>query len=460
MAARQQADRPADRQQAGWQADRQQADLLLIHASELITCAVPDGMVPVRDPDLPLEVIADGAVAIQDGRIVDVGTTAELQSRWSAAEVADCSGQLVTPGLIDAHAHPVHASSRHREYEAFLGGDLAVSSAAYYLTAAESAAADDDTLRALLDARLDEFLRLGTTTIEAKTGYGHTPEAELRHLALLAEAARADGAIGIVPTFMPLHRRPPETDPADDARTVDAYLSAMVAALPEAAKLADYCDVCCDPRCFTEAECRRVAEAALELGMGIRVHGDQNGWVGGVRFAVDIGAASIDHIDFLRPEDAAALGATDTVAVLTPTLLIHRESGVLADNVPDARPGRQTPRRLGELVTAEGVAVALSADYNPGSSPTFSLQLTMQAAARFYRFGFDRIWYQVTVNPAYSLGRWHDRGSIEVGKRADLVAWRVPERGMVLDQFGHNLVDRVWTGGKLRVSHAGAMVGG
>src|SRR5690606_19249647 len=125
-------------------------------------------------------------------------------------------------------------------------------------------------------------LRMGTTTLEAKTGYGHTPEAELRHLAVVAGI---DHPVSLVPTFMPLHRQPPNAD----AGGLEEYLSAMEAAIPAAAQLAEYCDVCCDRRCFDESTCRRISEAAREAGMRIRVHADQNGWIGGVQFAVDIG---------------------------------------------------------------------------------------------------------------------------------------------------------------------------
>lgn len=416
------------------------ADLIIEHASELVTCAGP--ATGVRGEDLQrLEIIKDGALAIRDGRIAGVGPAAEIAAQFTATDRIDARGRLVTPGLVDPHSHLVYAGSRHDEWEYKATGREAATGlqGGIHRSVGWTRAAPDDALKAQALADLDEMAKHGTTTLEAKTGYGLERDTELR---LLDITAALEHPIEVVPTFLGAHVPPREY--LDD---VDAYVDLVIEMLPDAAKRAEYCDVCCDPIGFTRAQCRRIGTRARELGMGIRVHSDQTGDGEGAFLAAELKAASADHADYTTDEGFRAMAASGTAAILFPGVTYHmlEMTPGPGDDAPAEKPF--LPAMARRAVESDCV-VALSTDYNPGSCPTLSMQAVMQAAARLFRLGYAEIWYMSTLNAAVSLNRGHDRGSLEVGKRADIALWRVPEHGMVIHRFGTNLVDRVLIGGR------------
>lgn len=428
--------------------DREPVDLMIEHAAELVTCAGPAGGRAgraVRD----LEVIQDGAVAVRDGRIVAAGPTRAIVSRYSADKRVDATGCLVSPGLVDPHSHLLYAGSRHDEWEhkATGRGTATGLQGGIHRSVEWTRAAADEALVAQAVGDLDEMLAHGTTTLEAKTGYGLDRETELR---LLRLTAGLDHPIEVVPTFLGAHVPPPEY--ADD---LDAYVDLVIDLLPEAAPLAEYCDVCCDPVGFTAEQCRRIGTRARELGMGIRVHSDQTGDAGGAFVAAELEAASADHADYTTPDGFRAMAAAGTVAILFPSVTYH-----MLEMVPRptqrsdelAPPEKPFMPLVPARAEAAGCVVALSTDYNPGSSPTLSMQAVMQIAARLFRLGYAEIWNMCTLNAAASLDRGHDRGSLEPGKRADIVVWRVPEHGMVVHRFGTNMVRDVWIEGRRAVA--------
>jgi len=426
---------------------KQRADLIIEHIGELATCAGPaDG---VRDADLRrLETIQDGAIAVRDGLIAAVGRTDRVAGAYDAAERIEARGQLVSPGLVDSHSHLVHAGSRHDEWEyKVTGGEAAPGlQGGIHRSVGWTREADDATLAAHAHADLDEMAAHGTTTLEAKTGYGLDRENELR---LLRITAGLQHPIEVIPTFLGAH-----VPPKEYLDKTDVYVDQVIEMLPDAAKLAAYCDVCCDPIGFTRPQCRRIGERAHDLGMAIRVHSDQTGDYEGALLAAELAAASADHADYTTDEGFAAMAKAGTAAVLVPGVTYHMlemtpalEDGVLG---PAEKPFLP---RMARRAIESGCIVALSTDYNPGSCPTLSLQTVMQAAARLYRLNYAEIWHMVTLNAAVSLGRGHDRGSLEPGKRADIVLWRVPEHGMVIHRFGTNLVDRVLIGGRTVVAN-------
>jgi imidazolonepropionase len=188
---------------------------------------------------------------------------------------------------------------------------------------------------------------------------------------------------------------------------------------------------------FDEDECRRIGVAARDRGLGIRVHADQTGHAGGARLAVELDAASADHLEHVGPDDADLLAASRTVGILLPGVTYH---------LLEISPG--LPRSVRSLVD-RGVCLALATDYNPGSSPTLSMQAVMQLAARLYRLSYAAVWQMSTINAALALDRGHDRGSLLPGKLADVVVWDVPEHGMVVNRFGTNLVHTVLRRGEI-----------
>ena len=409
-------------------------DLLITHASELLTCRQPP-----QGPDADLEIVADGAVAIRSGRVVATGTTSDLSGRYKPHSVYDAAGRLVSPGLVDPHTHLVHAGSRHHDWEAHVTGQPSAGLAggiAWSIEQTRSTADDELRHRALAD--LDLMLAHGTTTVEAKSGYGLDRQTELR---LLRITASLDHPVEVVTTYLGAHVLPR----AYQGRR-DDYVDLVISLLPEARQYAQYCDVCCDPVGFTNDECRRIALAAQDLGFGIRVHADQTGDARGAELAAEVNATSVDHLEAVSSVGVQALVGSSVTAVLVPGVAFH-----MTETIP-ARDGDDrgwSPPRLANVpawadkLSTSGLRLALATDYNPGTSPTPSMQMAMQLAARLYRFTSAQIWLQATINAASALDRSDRVGSLEPDKHADIVIWSVPEHGMVINRFGINLADVV-----------------
>ena len=420
----------------------ERVDVVITQAAELVTARVGDGCARGAALD-DLEVIADGALAMRDGTIVAVGTTAEIADRYVADRTIDADGRCVSPGLVDCHTHAVYAGSRHDEWERKVTGSATTNlGGGIRTTLASTRAATEEDLRAQARDDLDRMLAYGTTTAEIKSGYGQDVDTELRQLRVIAEL---DHQVDVVGTYLALHVLPDEY--GDDP---EAYLDLAVDLLPEARRYAGYVDVAVDPIAFTAEQCERLTAAARAQGLGIRVHADQTADADGTAFAVRHGAASVDHLDEINTAGLAALAASDTVGVLFPGVTLH-----MLETTPEASPEAQPPRSnrpvWARQLVKSGAALALSTDFNPGTSPTRSMQLVMQLAARLYRLSYAEIWHMSTINPAVSLDRGGVTGSLEPGKRADVVIWDVPEHGMVIHQFGTNLADTVIAAGEVVV---------
>jgi imidazolonepropionase len=424
------------------------ADLLVIHAAELLTCR--GGCDGIRGAQLrQLDVIADGALAIGHGRILAVGPTGKIARAHSAPRTLDASGRLVTPGLVDSHSHLVFGGTRHRDYEAKVTQCRVpepLDSGIRYTVRMTRETADAQLIERA-SADLDLMLAHGTTTLEAKTGYGLSCGHELRLLRLTAGLRHP---LDVVPTFLGLH-----VLPEDYVGRREEWIAAIIDTLPQAAGVARYCDVACDPLCFTYEECLRVATAARARGMKIRVHADQTGDARGALLAARLESAAADHLDYASAEGLQALARSGTVATLLPGVTLH-----LCEMTPSVRAGALGPAEkpfmplLARQAIDAGAIVGLATDYNPGSCPNRSMQMVMQLAARLYRLSYAEIWHMSTLNAACALDLADDRGSLQPGKRADVLVWSVPEHGMAIDQFGVNLVDTVIVAGRI-VAEAG-----
>lgn len=424
---------------------KRKADLLVLHAAELLTCRGPaDG---IRGAALrEVETIPDGALAIAGGRIAAVGRTQDILDRFTAERTLDATGRLVSPAFVDPHSHLVFGGSREEEYEAKVTQRAPARrlDGGIRFTVRKTRETGDEALRTQALADLDAMLLHGTTTLEAKTGYGLEPQEEMRLLRLTAGLRHT---IEIVPTYLPLHVLPEEY-----AERRGAYLDLMLGSLDEAAKLARYCDVSCDPICFTFEECLRVGEAARARGMGIRVHADQFGDAKGGLLAARLKASGADHLDYTSDEGFRAMAQSGTVATFLPGVALH-----MCEMTP-----RFTGGALGEAekpflpmvvrrALDAGVIAALSCDYNPGSCPTPSMQIVMQLAARLFRLGYAEIWNMCTLNAARALDLAQDRGSLAEGKRADVLLWSVPNHGLAINRFGVNQVHTVIAQGRIAV---------
>lgn len=428
---------------------KRKVDRLIVGAAELLTCRGPrEG---VRGDALRrIESIPDGALAIDDGRLVAVGTTAEIRAGFEADQVLDASGRLVTPGLVDPHSHLLFGGSRHEEHEFKVtqrAPALRLDGGIRFTVRRTRETGDDALVSQALDD-LDTMLVHGTTTLEAKTGYGLDDEQELRLLRLTAGLRHP---VQVVPTFLPLHVLPDEY-----AGRRDDYVALALSMLPRAAPLAAYCDVSCDPICFTYDECVRVGEAARALGMRIRLHADQFGDARGGECAAALRASGADHLDHTSDAGFRAMAAAGTVATFLPGVTLHLCEMTPRFGAAGLEPAEKPfmPLVVRRAIDA-GAVVALSTDYNPGSCPTPSMQMVMALAARLFRLGYAEIWQMCTLNAARALDLSDDRGSLEPGKRADVVVWSVPHHGMVVNRFGINLVDTVLVGGEVVVHRSG-----
>jgi imidazolonepropionase len=400
-------------------------DLLITGCSELVTL---QGPVPRRGRRLgELAIIRDGALLVRGDRIGAVGPRRQLERLPDArrAQKLDLGGRVVLPGFVDSHTHLIFATSRAAEYEQRISGKT-------YEQIARSGGgirSTVNTLRrtspALLKDRALKFLREfaahGTTTLEAKSGYGLDWKNEFKILKILGELDR-EQPIDIVPTFLGAHLIPPKWSGRPDA-WADLLVKRWIPAVAKSG-LARFCDVFCDRGAFTVAQARQVLEAGMASGLAPRIHAEQLTHTGAARLAIELQAASADHLEQLKRTDIRALALSDVVCTLIPGCSFHLGLSQYA------------PAR--ELIAA-GAIVALATDFNPGTSPTVSMPMILSLACTQMRMTPAEAIAAATINPAYSL-RLHDRlGSLDVGKYADLAAFDVADYREIPYYFGVNL---------------------
>jgi imidazolonepropionase len=418
--------------------------LLVEHAAELVTLAGPPGRGPRRGPaQAELGIIRDGAVAAgADGRIIAVGPTDAVRATTvlaPGAEVIDATGRAVLPGFVDPHTHLVFAGDRVDEFEQRLAGAdyLAILAAGGGIlrTVRATRAADPAGLSRRAHAALRAMLRHGTTTVEVKSGYGLTTAEELKLLRVV-EGLRPSVNQTLVPTLLAAHAVPPEfaDDPDGYVRVVCTETIPAVAG----AGLARFCDVFCEHGVFSVAQSRRVLEAGLAHGLPPKLHAEQQSHTGGAALAAALRAVSADHLDHATEEDLARLAAAGTVAVFLPgAALMLREA--------HPAPARQA--------VAAGVPVAVATDFNPGTSPILSMPLIIGLACLRLGLSPAEALVAATINAAYAVGEGERAGSLEPGKRADLVILDAPSYRYLPYCFGLNLVDTVVQRGRVVVRH-------
>jgi len=343
------------------------------------------------------------AIAVGDGRVTWVGARRDAPP---ADDVLDVGSALVTPGLVDAHTHPVFAGDRSDEAAARLAGEPYTGGGILRTVLATRAASDDD-LEALVQSRLAQQLRAGTTTVEAKSGYGLSQAEELRHLRIIGRVA-ARMPIRIVPTFLGAHAKPP-----DRPDYVDEIADAMLPAVA-AEGLAEFCDVFCDAAFFTVAEAERILRAASAAGLGTRLHADQLQRIGATALAVRLGATSADHLEQLDAEGVRLLAASPTVATLLPGPAL-----VMRDRLPPAR-----------ALLDGGATVALASDANAGTFGAWgAMPLVIGLGSTLLGMGPLEAVRAATLGGAAALGLGGERGQLAPGAAADLVAWDAEHEG-------------------------------
>ena len=407
--------------------------LVVWNCSQLVTLAGPARA--RRGAEMrELAVVRDGAMLVRDGRIERVGSRQEIErAAGGDIEVIDAGGRIVMPGFVDAHAHPVFAGTRADEFEERMQGttyaEIAARGGGIRSTVRNTRAASEEDLLAAARRYRGWFLRGGTTTVEAKSGYGLSLDAECKMLRVVARLA-AEGSVRYVPTFLGAHEVP------DEYRgRMDDYIELLVEEMiPRVAaeRLAEYCDVFCEPSVFPVEKARVVLQAARRAGLRLRLHADQFSADYGSLLAAELGADTADHLESTGPRGMEALGAAGVMPVLLPASVYALGSA----HYPAAR-----------KMIESGLPVVLATDFNPGSSPTASMPMVLSLAATQLKMRAAESIVAATINAAYSLRRGENIGSLEAGKWADFAIHDCDDFRELPYFFGRDPAVAVYIGG-------------
>ena len=418
------------------------ADFTIVHANELVTLRGKGDRPQVREEMNDLRIIADGAVAAKEGKIVAVGTTKQVLDRLKRGfEVIDASGKLVTPGLVDPHVHLVFAGSREEELEA-----MAVKGIPYLeikakgggmpTTLKKTGEASTEELLKRTTQILDTMLIHGTTTIEAKSGYEMTFNGEIRQMEII-RTLNEKHPVDLIPTFMA------QGIPFGYENKVDQLTDEIVKKwIPEIARrrLAEYCDVFCEKGYFNVKQSRRILEAGKRYGMKPRIHADWLAHSGGAKLGAELGVVSADHLIFTPPEEIEALVKKGIMGVFLPT-------------TPFCYLGTYAKARD---IMNKGLPVALATDLS-AADMCESMQMMMTLGVLQMKMTTEEALTASTINAAHSIERAHEIGSLEEGKKADIVIFDAPNHKYFPYHYGLNLAEKVFKNGKL-VAEKGRIV--
>lgn len=381
--------------------------IAVINCLQLVTLAGPQR--PRIGAELrELSIIEDGAMLVRDGRIENIGKREEIEPLITGdCEVVDAGNRIVLPGFVDAHTHPVFAGNRASEFEMRASGatyqQIALAGGGIRSTVGKTRAASEDELVESGKHYANWFLRCGTTTVEAKSGYGLTTEDELKMLRAIRRLNK-ETPLSYVPTFLGAHIVPEEFK-GNRSAYVDLIVEEMLPRVTDE-KLAEFCDVFCEQGAFTVEESRRILMAARQLGLKPRVHADQLSLSGGSALAAELGAVTADHLEQAAQTAIHHLQSANVQPVLLPCSVLMIGSNRYAN---------------ARAMIEAGLAVVIATDFNPGSSPVASMLLALTLASTQMKMTPAEAISAATINAAYSLNRGNEIGSLEPGKRADFV---------------------------------------
>ena len=415
---------------------RETVDLLIVNADELVTLAGDNQRARVGKQMRELGIIRDGSLAVKDGRIVAVGKTHEVTKKFRSENVLSANGKTVLPGFIDAHTHLIFAGSREDEFQMRVEGasyvEILNAGGGILRTVRETRKASVDRLVAEGLAKLDAMLEHGTTTVEAKSGYGLTTKDELKILDAIRRTNQLH-TVDVVPTFLGAHAVPLEYK-GNTHGYVNLIIEEMLPRVTEKA-LAEFCDVFCERNVFSLEQSRKILSAAKGYGLKSKVHADEMSMLGGAGLAADIEAISAEHLLFSSEENLKAMAAKNVVAVLLPAAALSLMMGKYAD---------------ARLMIECGVPVALGTDFNPNCL-TESMQLVIALGCYIMRLTPGEAVTAATINAAHAIGKANEVGSLEVGKKADAVVLNAPNHKFLGYHFGTNLVEKVVKNGRIAV---------
>jgi len=410
-------------------------DLIIKNIAQLVTMRGPNRLrqgEEMRD----VEILENGYVVVKDDKIIAVGTGDVYKNYLeNHTAVVDATGLVMTPGLVDSHTHLVHAGSREHELTMKLEGysylDILKAGGGILNTVKKTRKASFTELYDKAKKSLDIMLSYGTTTVEAKSGYGLDFDTEVKQLEV-AKKLNDTHPVDIVSTFMGAHAYP-----SDYKDNHEAFIETVIDMMPYIKEhgLAEFCDVFCERDVFSYEESLYLLEKAKKYGFMLKIHADEMDSIGAVDIACMLGCVSADHLVETKEEDFEKLAKYHIVANLLPATSFNLNKGYA---------------KARKMIEA-GCGIALSTDYNPGSSPTENIQLVMQLAGLKLKMTPKEILTAVTINGACALNREKEIGSIEVGKKADFVLFDVPNIDYLIYHFGINHVKDVYKNGKLVV---------
>lgn len=402
-------------------------DVLIKNASELVTCR-SDG--PKTGRALAdLDVLKEGDLAIKSGKIVAVGSISE-----DARRVIDASGKTVIPGFVDCHTHLVFSGSREDEFARKISGtsylEILRQGGGIFSTVTSTRDVTPADLLAGGLARISTASDYGTTTLEVKSGYGLDLASELKILAAV-RCLQANPKVEVVPTFLGAHAVPREF--ANDRK---GYVQEVLRMVDEFGKqsLAEYCDVFVEQGAFSAEDAMLILKKAKDCGYRTKLHAGEFSDIGGVEVGAEVGATSVDHLDYISERAMGLMADEKIIGVLLPGVPFHLMTG------------RYAPAR--KMIEA-GVPIALATDFNPGSCPTLSMQMIVALACRYMKLTPAEALNAATINAAYALDRGHAIGSLEVGKQADVVILGIPNHAQLPYWFGMNVVEKVIKNGRV-----------
>jgi imidazolonepropionase len=410
-------------------------DLLFVNAAQVVTCAGP-GRARKGKEMRDAGILTKTAVAVSDGRISMIGAASDLGNAYPDAEIVDCRGGVLTPGLVDSHTHAVFGKPRFEEHEQRAAGldymEIASRGGGIHASVRDFRGRSEEELYELAALRVRELAAYGTTTVEIKSGYGLSVEDELKALRVIGRLAESQ-PVRIVGTWMGAHEIPSEYRNSDERRA--GYIDMLVDdLLPKVVEqgIARFADVFCEPGVFTIDETRRILDASRRAGLGLKLHADELKPAGGAELAAELAVTSADHLAAISEKGIAALSRSGTVATLLPGTMLFLGKA------------KQAPARA--LIDA-GAAVALATDFNPGTSPTVNFPLMLTLGVSQLKMSLPEALTAATVNGAAALNLAGETGQIAPGFSADLALFAIGDIRELPYWYGARLCVGTWKAG-------------
>jgi imidazolonepropionase len=415
---------------------KEKVDLLIINANELLTLSGSSEKPRIGHQMRELSIIYKGALAVKEGKILAVGKTSEIMKSYYSERVINAIHKTVLPGFVDAHTHIVFAGFREEEFQMRIEGasymEILSAGGGILRTVKETRKASFDKLLNLTLQTLDIMLEHGTTTLEAKSGYGLTTNEEIKILEVIRQANQLH-KVDVIPTFLGAHTFPPEYT-NNPTGYVNLIITEMI---PEVAKrkLAKFCDVFCEKGVFNLEQSKRILVSGENYGMKAKIHADEMSVLGGAELAAEVEAISADHLLFASTKGIKAMAKKGVVAVLLPGAAFSLMTGKFAN---------------ARFMIDCGVPIALGTDFNP-SCLLENMQLVIAFACHFMNLIPAEAITAATINAAHAIGKAHKIGSLEPGKKADIVILNAPSHKFLGYHFGVNIVEKVIKNGKIIV---------